>query len=418
MFRAGRTRNSSLFAAVTLLAVSATSPDVAFAQRDEFRLEPLVVYANASAESAVVAGPAWRSWLPSHGTHTSTQLTADLTHHRNALMPQRGVQSRVLSTATVRADFDSLVGWSGLTAVVGAASFAGTDQTNALGAANGGTSIDALPFRALGEAWIEQRLGGGAVRLKAGRMDGNTEFAAAANAGAFLRPGSGLDPTLAVVLPTYPLPALGFNAFVQLTSRVRIGGGIYDGRPSARAALGTEDAAPRSRFGIAELEIAGDAGRVAVGAWRHTADFSSLLADAAPTTSSGLSGLYAVVDRTIATFADESSINAFAQLGLADRRLSDVQRHASVGITTPSPFRTRIDDVAGITLSWLALGEAGAVARGSTMGATESHLELLYTAQLTRWLAAVPNLQFIARPVGRVDGRSATAATLRFIVTP
>lgn len=420
-------------AAFGLLVASAAVAPAAFAQTDNgFRLEPLIVYAGAPATStsATGAASAWRGWLPSHGTEATAQVTLDLTQHRHALVPQRGVQRRVLSSVTLHADLDSTVGWRGLSASVSALSLAGADQSNTLGAANGGTSIDAVPFRGLGEAWMEQRLAQGAVRLKAGRMDGNTEFAAAANAAAFLRPGSGLDPTLAVVMPTYPVPALGVNAFVQLAHGVRIGGGLYDGQPSARAALGALDdataqhASRNARFGIAEINIEGASGRVAVGAWRHTANFAPLLQDATTLPARGVTGVYAVADRTLMTFDaafdddSERTLNAFAQFGIADRRLSDVNRHASVGLTASSPFRRRADDVAGVTLSFLTVGDVGAIARGARFGARETHLELLYALQVASWLAVIPDLQVITHPVGRADGKSATAVTLRLAITP
>lgn len=419
---------------IVVLALGVVVPKRAHAQPrgESYRLESITVYASApaiddditlGAASAVAAAArrsVWNAFMPARGITTSAQVITDFSHHRNPLERQRAVQGRALSTVTMRADLDSAVGWSGLTLVVSGMSFTGADQTGTLGTANGGTSIDAPPFRALGEAWAEQRLAGGLLRIKAGRIDANSEFATSVNAGGFLRPGAGLDPTMAVVMPTYPLPARGVNAFVQLSSHIQLSGGIYDGRPSAEFALGGAGAvASQARFGIAELGVHGDAGRLVVGAWRHTSDFSPLLGEVPDRPGAGLTGVYAVADRPLVAFDPdgERSLNVFAQLGLADRRLSDVDRHASIGLTATGPSLRRPADHLGLALSVLSVGEAGARLRAAPVGARETHVEFFYAVHVLPWLTAVPNVHFIPRPVGRTDGRDATAFTVRFAVT-
>jgi hypothetical protein len=94
------------------------------------------------------------------------------------------------------------------------------------------SSLDAGDFGGVGEAWLEWR-SGERVRVKAGRVDANSEFAASEAAGSFANPSFGLSPVLGL-LPSYPEPAPSANVFVGSASGwLGAGTGLYRGPEGA-----------------------------------------------------------------------------------------------------------------------------------------------------------------------------------------
>lgn len=91
------------------------------------------------------------------------------------------------------------------------------------------SSLDAETFAGPGEVWLQWvgDLAGAGLRVKVGRVDANTEFAATASAAAFANPSFGLAPTLAL-LPSYPDPAPSANVAVKARSDgPELGAGVY-----------------------------------------------------------------------------------------------------------------------------------------------------------------------------------------------
>lgn len=88
------------------------------------------------------------------------------------------------------------------------------------------SSLDAHDFGGPGELWLEWSAAD-RVRLKAGRVDANAEFAASEAAASFVNPSFGLSPALAR-LPSYPEPAPSLNAVVGSQGGLpEVGAGVY-----------------------------------------------------------------------------------------------------------------------------------------------------------------------------------------------
>jgi hypothetical protein len=94
--------------------------------------------------------------------------------------------------------------------------------------AQGLSSLDAASFAGPGEVWLqwEGSVAGAGVRLKGGRVDANSEFAATEASSVFANPSFGLSPALAL-LPSYPTPAWSANVFVGGPAGRGVGGGVY-----------------------------------------------------------------------------------------------------------------------------------------------------------------------------------------------
>jgi len=121
------------------------------------------------------------------------------------------------------------------------------------------SNIDASSRTSLYEAWIEQRLFSEKIRLKFGKIDANTEFAAVQTASDFLNSSMGFSPTI-IAFPTYPEPKLGLNAFYRPTPNNTLGVGVFQ-----TAAAGTLTIAePARSWNLGQLE---NSGRVSVGYW-------------------------------------------------------------------------------------------------------------------------------------------------------
>ena len=98
------------------------------------------------------------------------------------------------------------------------------------GPAQGFSNIDAPSRTTLYEAWMEQRLFSDRLRVKAGKIDANSEFAAVPTAGDFLNSSMGFSPTI-VGFPSYPLPKAGYQCFSASERQLWIGSwGVRDRR--------------------------------------------------------------------------------------------------------------------------------------------------------------------------------------------
>src|ERR1700759_1868267 len=68
----------------------------------------------------------------------------------------------------------------------------------------------------------------GRLRIKVGKVDAPTEFAAPAGGAGVLNSSFGYSPTL-FLLPTYPDPAMSVNAFYYPAPWLSFSAGVYDG---------------------------------------------------------------------------------------------------------------------------------------------------------------------------------------------
>ncbi len=181
---------------------------------------------------------------------------------------------------------------------------------------------------------------------------------------------------------------------------------------------GTFYGSPSEDFVIAEA--GGDwpgvdsllAGRLGIGYWHHDGDFDRFDGG----TQSGTSGSYVVFDQALwredpEAGDDAQGLDAFAQFGAADERVSDVARHASAGVTWTGPLPERDADILGFGATAVRFtDEAGA---GYTRD-FEVAIELFYKLQSTPWMSIKPDLQYVFNPGGDETLDDAIVATLRF----
>jgi porin len=255
----------------------------------------------------------------------------------------------------------------------------GPNGSALVGDTQGFSNIDAEPLLAAGEIWYEQRLLKERLRIKAGRVDANTEFATVPAAADFLSSSMGYSPT--IPMPSYPTPAASLSIFAQPAEHVEVGAGIFDGSPGQGSAWHWG-----SRFAVIEAKgtwstPAGRDGRVTAGIWRVDRHAHEEGEHAG-------AGTFFTATQTIAA-ASTRTAAAFLQVGRSDSA-SPIGRHIGGGITISGLAARRRDDVTGVGVTWIRMGEAFG-------GETERVVELFHKVMPVRSLAIMPNLQHIVQ---------------------
>jgi porin len=350
-----------------------------------------------------------RSDLARSGIDVAIAHTADLStlvndgSHRSAV-------ARALTDLRVNASLEPL-GLKGWTATVQYQHKGGADGADCVDAAQGFSNIDAANFSGMAEAWIEGELIPDRLRVKVGRVDANSEFAAAENGHLFLNSAMGFSPAI-FAMPTYPYPAMSANVIARPHPRVDVAFGIYNGRP----AVGLEGwGAPfiiqQAGFSWNGREGRGG-GRVAVGAWRHPGPFGAIAADRA----SSASGRYVTLDQTLTvgkTAAGATrSLGFFGQYADADTDVAPVARHLGAGVVASGIVSGRERDAIGVAVTSARLApDPDRASDGS-----ETTIDTFYRVALARWMAAIWDMQVI-RALRGVGGAPAhIVGTLRLSV--
>jgi carbohydrate-selective porin OprB len=376
----------------------AESTGETFPDAPSVRLEDDIPPSSEPIPERPVERPGARDRLASAGYTIALSYVSDTSRVPVENAGARTV-ARGLFDASVAIDLQKAAGLAGVSAFVQYLWREGPNGSSYLADAQGFSNIDAEDFQRVGEAWFEQRLAADRLRLKLGRVDANTEFAAVEAAADFLNSSMGFSPTISQ-LPTYPNPAPSLNVFVSLHPRLRIGAGLYGASPGPTRW--------RRPFAIGEIGSkwtlgAGLHGRVTVGGWRQRIGDGNA--------ARGLGG-YAIAEQAIwrgAGPAPDRGLTAFAQWGHSSSETCSTDRHLGGGVIwRPSSDARRLDAVgAGVTRVRFGL-------RAGAPGAHELVFGPFARLRVTEWLGLTPDLQFLRFPPGDSRaGRTIAVATLR-----
>jgi len=247
------------------------------------------------------------------------------------------------------------------------------------------SNIDASPRTTLYEAWIEQRLLADKLRLKAGKIDANTEFAVVTTASDFLNSSMGYSPTI-VAFPSYPEPKPGFNAFVHTTATSAFGWGMFETTTGGTLMIFE----PSKTWHVGQTE---KQGRISGGYWR----LGGNVARFGGGTSAGTQGFYSVLEQVIWRNSDTRCVSTFFQFGAADGQVSPFERHFSAGAVLQGLFRRRLHDSIGIAGTWVRSSSAP---DKDLDAPSELIFESYYKVALSSHLSLVQDFQFIHHPDG------------------
>lgn len=312
-----------------------------------------------------------RASLADRGIEFGASLILD-THQIASGGIDRDTITHSLFDFTASFDLAKLAGLKDAVLVADAYVINGRNPTDSVGDFQSFSSISAGHVAQLGQLYYEQYFLEQKLRVKLGKADTNSDFAAPDSSGDFVHSASAFSPTL-VGMATYPNPATCALAFWQPNEAFYVGARVYDGATNAGIATGghgpsTFFGSPSDLFLICESGYrwtccADDlAGRFTLGAWRHTGDFDRF----AGGTEDGTEGWYASVDQELARLGGDGggALAAFLQWGNADQDVADVDSHFGAGLACTGCCG-RADDSLGFYVSSVGFSEGAGTSADS-----------------------------------------------------
>jgi carbohydrate-selective porin OprB len=280
--------------------------------------------------------------------------------------------------------------------------FGGSDE----GAAQVYSNIDAPSRTTLYEVWLEQRLFSNRLRIKAGKIDANSEFATVANAGDFLNSSMGFSPTI-VAFPSYPAPKPGVNFFLRPNSTYGLGLGVFQTDSGTMSVI-----EPGMHWFLGSGERAG---RASLGYWRVDGTLSRFDRG----TADGAQGFYGVLEQSGWRHPwqgkeGERELSTFLQAGSAENQISAITRHLGGGVVVSHPLHGRQQDSIGVAATWVHFSSAPQAGFSWT---GEVVTEMYYKATLSKHLAIVQDFQFLHHPGGRREQSDGAVITPRLLFT-
>jgi len=277
-----------------------------------------------------------------------------------------------------------------------------------------GTNDDAGGDRSIDvtEAWYEQALAGGRLRLRLGKVDLTSGFECQGSPAAFDGNAYANDETTQFLASplvnnaAIPFPDNGVGAYGywEPVDGWYLAAGVADAEADAReTGFTTAFSGPERTFSIYETGAAVDLpcgerrlpGAYRVGFWvNHYAEYLD-----GRGSRRDVPGFYVSLDQMLlkeqADPEDEQGLGAFLRYAGADEDTSEVYRFWSGGVQYRGPFAGRDEDVLGVGFGYGRLApDAGFTADHETI------LETYYSIQVTPWLAVSPHVQHVVNPGG------------------
>ncbi len=319
-------------------------------------------------------------------------------------------------------DLDKTLGWENSAFGVYVENFSGDNGSEDTGDYQSFSNIDDDNYRGYFEVWVEKQFMDGLIRVKAGKVDANSEYGYTENGSEFLNASMLYSPTN-FVFPTIPDSSTSINVFIYPESDLYAGIGIFDGAFHEGFGTGkngpdTFFKRPADLFFISEFgstwtnEQNKLPGRFGMGIWHHNGTFDTFNGK----TDSGTTGYYVVYDQTLWQDGNENedtteSLNAFFQYGYADEDVSEVNHHVGSGIVWNKPFNKRDNDLMGVAATYVDFSD-----EASTIFTENSEIsyELFYKFQIGDHFNLKPDIQYIVNPGGDKTISNTTVTTLRF----
>ncbi len=264
---------------------------------------------------------------------------------------------------------------------------------------------NADPFFETLEIWYQQILFSNKLRIKAGKVDANTEFSVIDNGLDFINSPTQVTPAFPV-FPTFPDPMPGITLFFNPNRLFFFDFALYEANQSTHFLnfSGHPAAAQLSLHGQLFMVESGlnwnhlaswlKDGNVKIGFWRHNGYFQDLLGRY----QHGLAGMYVIYDQTLWKSLrknDPEVLKMFLVYGLTDSRVSAIYRHYGGGMVLTAPFRTRPEDETGFSLQYTDISSGLRVPQKF-----ELNLEAYYQFSLNKTINLKPDLQYVVHPGG------------------
>ena len=323
-------------------------------------------------------------------------------------------------------DLEKTLGWKGASASTTWLWLSGRDASEDL-VGNFLTVSNISGFNTLRmfESWFQQNLLEEKLSIRLGQISADSEFLVSDYAGLFINATFGWPAVASMNLPeggpVFPVGALGTRIAWNPTHWFTYQSAVFQGnvfaqdvnRHGFRWRLDSQTGVTifneaQCRWNYEECET-GLAGQFKGGAWFQTGTNADALA---PTTSSGNSGYYAVIDQMILREAgplsatpqkSDQGLACFSRVSFtpADRNVVDF--YFDAGITYRGCIPTRDEDTAGLGFGMAHLSNGAQNSLGDENGqplSPEMVVEFTYQTQITPWLVVQPDIQYLINPSG------------------
>jgi porin len=403
----------------------------------------------AGLSNAVLAAPCQSSdWLELENTLRTQGITPTLTYDGDVASNLDGGTKRAATYGenlylNILVDGGRLAGWSGVTLFFNGLYIHGGQPSAFVGDAQGVSNIAAPPALELYEGWFQYNSAGSHISVLAGRYDLNSEFYRLMSASLFLNSSFGIGPEFSqsgrAGPSIFPDTSLALRITYKPSQNVVARGAIVDGSP-----LGPQSGAPSTASGGDGLLLVGELAfltrpgpaiapgqmrsligrisslspyedKVAVGGWYYTAslkDLSEVTPSGARVLHDGSGGAYLLIDHLL--YRDRSDggkhISGFVQAGIGDPRVDRFGSYVGFGAVAAGFVPGRELDQFGFAVAFARNGahyRDEQEALGISVSPSEFAIESTYVAQLTRWIAVQPDLQYVIHP--NTDPRRANA---------
>jgi porin len=317
-------------------------------------------------------------------------------------------------------DLEAIAGLPRTLFYVDAYMIQGRSPSTDVGDAQGLSSLSSANVEQIAEVWLETWLCD-QLRIKAGKIDWNSEFAFREIGGEFVNSTPLVPPTV-VAYPTYPNPATAVQAFFVPSDRFYLGAGVFDGAQADGIQTGKRgprgffsDDESDAYFYTAELGTGwpgGErwgSGRFALGAYYHSASFATFDGG----TDRGTAGLWVNFEQRVwrenPTADDPQGIGVFAGYSNADADVSAFAATFVAGLEWTGPVPGRDLDIFGAGAFWADLSNR----EGAGTPRDEIAFECFYKVALTPAVSLKPELQYIVNPSGADDANDVLVGLLR-----
>ncbi len=364
--------------------------------------------------------------LGNHGVALELSYSADFfTNARGGLNTTSAFQFRGLLDFSLTLETEPLGLWNGGAFFVNFIENHGVDITERyVGDLQAVNNADAPNEARVYEAWYEQLLFDGRLRVKAGKLDVNGDFAAGLYRDEFIHSSPGFSPTIPMI--TWPDTAWGVALFIEPTEWLYLGAGVYDALgASKRFGLDTALHTPDESFTIFELGLrprlalfgqSGLPGQYAIGGVYHSGVWPIFLDDLGGRLparfETGNASVYVTLDQMLfreeGTEDSKQGLGAFFQFAWAPSDRNEITQHYGGGFQYYGPLPTRDDDVCGVGVHHVNLSHK---VQALEQRYSETAIEVFYKAQVTEWMSIKPDVQYVVNPGGA--GRDALVAGVR-----
>jgi len=380
-----------------------------------------------------------RPWAADHGvTLTFTEQDEMKANASGGLKRGATVNGQTMLGAQI--DTDKAFGWAGGTLNVSLLNIHGRALSPYyLGNIQTASGIESASTTRLWEIWAQQSFADGLFDVKIGQQSLDQEFLVSANSAVFVNTMMGWPAVPSADLyaggPAYPLSSLGMRLRVNAPENVTFLAGVFNDNPPGGPFNNDSQLRGSTRWGgnfnlrtgalfIAEaqynlnVKAPGDTKApeglptsAKMGVYVDSANFYDQLTNSS---ISGNSAVYAMIDQGIWKPSPDSPrvLSVFLRAMTAPPKQNLIDVSLNGGLTLTAPLEGREDDTAGIGFGYAHISSrARAYDQGvarlngnlTPVRSSETFVEATYQAQITPWLQAQPDLQYVMSPGAGVN---------------